>query len=77
MNENLEKYLNLMFEDHKEDIKAIKRLDSKRTDIIFRETRKDQKNVWIEDTLKKVLYIGRSSFANIIHKNKKLVIYEK
>lgn len=78
MNENLERYLDLMFEDHKEDIEAIEKLNDKETDIVFKSlVRKNQKNIKVNGKWKKILYIGNSSFGNLLYKNKKLIIYEK
>ena len=70
-NENLDNYLALMFEDHREDIEAIERLDSKRTGITFRNIRDNQKNVNIDRKLRRILYVGNNTFSNTMYKNLK------
>lgn len=78
MNENLNRYLDLMFEDHKRDIEALEKFDNEQTDIVFRSiVNKKQKQIKVNGENKKILYIGNSSFGNLIYKNKKLIIYKK
>lgn len=76
--ENIEKYLDVMFQNHQEDIEAIKSFDDNETGIVFRSGFHNQKHVKIEGKLCKVLYVGKNGFGRVFgSRNTRCIIYRR